>query len=238
MVWAVPREWRGDATAFLLAGGPSLRSSGLFDPGILDRLKALQDQRRALVIAINRSFEVAPWSEVLFSGDSRFYNAYRKRLRAFVGRHMVAAANDLPTKKWPNVKKLRWHHPKTGGVQWIPPFVSDNPSRLAGECSGGLAIDYAVHAGVGRIAGGGYDFQHSDSGEDHWHDGHRTDDGQEIKSKTPRWKSHFIPAIERKRADLERLGVVFINCNPDSALRCYPFGNLVAEIERLEKGAA
>ena len=56
--WSIPPEWTGE-TAFLLGGGPSLKGFNA---------ECLRGRR---VIAINNSWELAPWADVLYFCDEK-----------------------------------------------------------------------------------------------------------------------------------------------------------------------
>lgn len=219
MLWQVPRKW-GGRPAFLLAGGPSL-GPALAD-GRLERLRELQAAKRCKVIAINKALDLAPWAEVLFAGDGRFFEWERsRRLPTFTGRYMVTGSHELRGPKWAHVHELRWDRALA---------YSRTPSTIAGACSGGMAMNVAALFGAGREILVGFDFRRDDKGREHWHDGHRDKEGKPVPSKTSNW-SKFRKAIERMGPHLQADGIEVVNVNPSSALRCFPFVELDKELD-------
>jgi hypothetical protein len=59
--WSVPREWPGE-TAFIIAGGPSVKGQNL---------ELLRGRR---VIVINSSVYSVPWADFLYFGDWRWWH--------------------------------------------------------------------------------------------------------------------------------------------------------------------
>jgi len=84
--WPVPREWPGE-TVFIIAGGPSVLGQDL---------DALRGRR---VIAINSSVHAAPWADILFFGDWRWWYEPENRAAAtsFAGR--VVTTSRVPDKR-------------------------------------------------------------------------------------------------------------------------------------------
>lgn len=71
--WRVPPLWAGE-TAFILAGGPSALGQNL------DLLRGRH------VIAINESYERAPWAEFLFFADLKWWVKHQAAALGFAGR--------------------------------------------------------------------------------------------------------------------------------------------------------
>jgi hypothetical protein len=67
--WPVPREWPGE-TVFVIGGGPSLLGQDL---------EALRGRR---TIVINSSVFAAPWADILFFGDQRWWDEPENRAAA------------------------------------------------------------------------------------------------------------------------------------------------------------
>lgn len=75
--WSVPCLWP-DETVFILGGGPSLP---------IERLTELRGKGK--VIAINNAGFVAPWADLLFFADTRWWTWNRDRLGEFEGEYVV-----------------------------------------------------------------------------------------------------------------------------------------------------
>jgi len=163
---------------------------------------------RGRVIAINDAgLDLAPWADILYFSDGweRWYGWNRHRLDEFKG--------------WEIVTRVRVGDPRVRELGHKPrQAISRNPKFLSGFCSGGAAINLAYLLGARVIVLMGYDMRPGN-----WHDNHKA---------PPNKKQHrakFIPHIEWMAPELEAEGVVVLNTNPRSALRCFPF----ADIEEL-----
>lgn len=81
--WSVPREWPGE-TVFIVAGGPSVLN---YD------LNMLRGRR---VIVINSSCFAAPWADILYFGDWRWWNeAPNKAAVAGFGGRVVTVSQTM-----------------------------------------------------------------------------------------------------------------------------------------------
>jgi hypothetical protein len=92
--WTVPREWPGEVV-YIIGGGPSVLTQDL------DRLRG---QR---VIVINSSVYAAPWADILFFGDWRWWNVNQAAVANFKGR--VVTTTKMKTD--PKVKVCKKAHP-------------------------------------------------------------------------------------------------------------------------------
>jgi hypothetical protein len=201
--WAVPREWAGE-TAFILAGGPSLRG---FDAEVL--------RGRGRVIAINNSFLLAPWADVLYYADRSWWLAHRaEALPVFSGPYRVSIGTSED-----GTRRLR-----TTGVSGL----EQNPAALKhGSNSGYQAIGLAYHFGAARIVLLGYDM-HVDGTRTHWHDGHPN---HTLASQAKALAEIFLPRFASLVEPLKAAGIEVLNATPGSALTCWPMVSL-AEVLR------
>ncbi len=192
--WTVPREWSGE-TAFLLAGGPSLRG---FDAEIL---------RGRRVIAINNSYLLAPWADVLYYCDRQWWEDHRERaLATFTGKYRVSLGTSAD-----GTLRLQTSGPR--GLEKSPIALR------SGSNSGYQAINLAVHFGVSRIVLLGYDM-HTNGPETHWHAGHPRD---RPGSQEEALQNLFLPRFKHLVEPLRAEGIEVINATPDSALKLWPF---------------
>jgi len=198
MYWLVPPEWCGE-TVFILGGGPSLKNVDIF---------SLRNRR---VIAINNSWELAPWADILYFCDVRWWNWHGERAsRQFEGRYIVTASQLLDD---PRGRLLKL----TGATG-----LEKDPSGLRhGSNSGYQVINLAYHLGVKRIVLLGYDM-HVKNGT-HWHPGHpSTKPDMYGKSLS----DAMLPKFDSLVDPLKEAGVEVINATPGSALRCWPIRSL------------
>lgn len=200
--WTIPAgEWDGQA-AFILGGGPSLKG---FD---VERLRG-----RGKVIGVNNAgIDLAPWCDVLFWADSRWLDWNHDRLH-------------LHTGTW-KVSRKRPHLPLGCDVKFMtfrPRRLSHWPDSLGGWCGGSSAINLAYLLGARVIVLLGFDMR--DLPPDQWRDGNWHD-----KHKLPplegQRRNKFIPVLEGFAPDLEQAGVLVLNTNERSALRCFPFADI------------
>lgn len=192
------QDWAG-RTVFLIGGGPSLRG---FDFGAV--------RGRGIVVAINDAMFAAPFADVVFSIDAVWLMNRHHALLGYAerGGHLVAAVPCNPA--WP-VPGATYVLRRKGA------WLSGNPGELfTGDNSGFGALGMALMRGARRVALLGYDM----AGPGHFHKGYewRCRFGE---ADYPRWASYF-PALAVQARDR---GVDVVNCNPESAIRCFRFGS-------------
>lgn len=203
MIWKVPKDWAGE-TVFILGGGPSLRG---FDAEVLrgkGRIIATNEAGLAGVAGAEDEKPHAPWADVLYWADKRWFNWNRDRLGEHTGRYKIARLAPEPPSEQ-DIKVL-----PQGGAP-----LSDDPSRLAGFCSGGASINLAYLFGASRIVLLGFDMR-ADGRGDNWHCRHKQG------TDKSRYVTHFMPPIAAMAWPLKQRGVEVINCTPGSALSCFP----------------
>jgi hypothetical protein len=189
---SVPRLWPA-STIVCIGGGPSLTP----DDVTLCR-------NRARVIAINDAYRLAPWADVLYAADSKWWR-YHKGVPSF---HGLKFSLQPDASQWPGVVVLR----NTGcdGLE-------RDPSGLkTGLNSGYQAVNLAVHLGAARILLLGYDMQAIHGTKTHWFGEHPP----AIRCGSPYagFQAKF-PLLVKPLADL---GVEVVNCSRETALTCFP----------------
>lgn len=196
--WSVPPEWTGE-TCFILGCGPSLRG---FDARVL--------RGRGRVIAVNDSFRLAPWADVLYACDARWWQTRRAAVRdIWEGRRRVTLENEIDG-------VLRLRNSGEDGLE------TDPGALRTGKNSGYQAIGLAYHFGASRIVLLGFDMRLGRAGELHWNE---RSDGQ-----TPQGFAQtlglMLPKFETLREPLATAGVQVVNATPGSALRVWPMAGL------------
>lgn len=202
--WSVPRDWKGQ-TAAILASGPSLTR---------EQCEAVRDKCR--VIAVNNQGidtvdsvsgqlvqAMAPWADVLFAADIKWWNHYQDRALKFEGRKVCIVH--------------RRNFPQVYSLQRSSELVFDpRPTHLVfGGNSGYMALHLAVHFGAKRILLCGYDMKDS-GGRKHWFGNH----SGKLNSKA---RYHYwIRSFDRLAPRLAKMKVEVINCSTNTALRCFP----------------
>lgn len=200
--WAVEPEWVGQ-TAAILASGPSLTR---------EQCEAVRGKCR--VIAVNNQGidtecdgvmvpAMAPWADILFAADAKWWRHYKDRALKFTGRKVTMRAS-LP---WPEVYSLQ--------QSFSPPFDPRPTHLVSGGNSGYMAVHLAVHLGAKRIILLGFDMKDGKNHRRHWFGSH----GGKLNSRGnyAGWRHAF----DKFAKVLHQMGVEVINCTPDTELRCF-----------------
>ena len=191
--WAVPCEWPGEIV-YIIGGGPSVLTQDL------ERLRG----RR--VIAINSSVYAAPWADILFFGDWRWWNEPDNRMAVANFKGLVVTTTRLKTA--PKVKICKKTNP--------PGLAMDRDSLMQRWTSLTAATNLAAHL-VGR--GGVIIWLGADG---------KIDGGRTHHHKPHPWP-HKPGAYDKQRLDLMtiapslwRMGVAAFNASPGTAWDMLP----------------
>lgn len=203
--WNVLPEWVGEV-AYLLGCGPSLNRADV---------NRLQGHR---VIAINDTYQMAPWSEILYWCDEKWWLQHKEHIAStFRGRVIATLENQID-----GVRALR-----NAG----PLGLSEDPGAICnGSNSGYQAINLAVHLGAKRIVLLGYDMQ-VNGDRLHWQP--RTD-MQNVQSFQRTLQNVMLPKFESLREPLRRAGVEVVNCTVNSAMKIWPYRPLEQVLQEEE----
>lgn len=191
-------DWRGE-TCVLVASGPSAKDVDL------EKVRG-----KARVVVINNSWKLAPWADVLYASDGRWWQSV-KGCPEFQGRKITqdngAAKHyglDL-IKVVPHRYELVMEPP--GHVGWF-------------GHSGGHVLNLVLQWGVSVVKLVGYDL--SIRNGLHWHGRHSRGLNNPTAMNIERWRRLLDEQAER----ISALGVEVVNCSPGSALRNFPKGEL------------
>ncbi len=208
--------WAGER-CFVVGGGPSLRD---FDWELL--------RGAGRVIAINRAVEKVPWADMMYSMDSRLYQWYHERSREMRPEAVQAFREFKGLKVWLDSHCYQFH-PDIHMVRYLGKSgVSRSLKRgiYSGGNSGYSAMMLAVAMGCNPIILLGFDMGH-DGGKTHWHNGYPA------KSCNPLTRT-WIQGFDQAAPLLANAGIQVINANPQSNIRCFPFGNVMRNREGIE----
>lgn len=203
----VHREWAGQTIA-ILATGPSLTR---------EDCAAIRDAR-IRTIAINDAWRLAPWADVLYSSDRLWWPHY-KGVPEFRGRRYgIGSAPGKSNRfhQYPQVAVLR--NAGYDGLEMRPDGLRN------GRNSGFAAINLAVHFGAARILLLGFNMGFP-NGRAHFFGNHPPGLTQN-ESLYPEFRRVF----ETIAQPLKDLGVVVLNCTPDTSLTTFPVVDLQAAI--------
>lgn len=176
--------------AVVLASGPSMSQA------VADAVRYVTELR---VIAVNSTFRLAPWADMLYAADERWWAVNKADALAFTGLKVTVSQTMQP-----EVLLL-----KNSGTQGFDP---DPGAIRTGGNSGYQAVHIAAHAGVRRILLCGFDMKGK-----HWHPDHPHPLRETQEACFLRWRRHFVDLGD----ELRRRGVEVWNCTPDSALDCF-----------------
>jgi hypothetical protein len=193
--------WAGQP-CFLIGGGPSLIG---FD---FERLRG-----KGRVIAINRAFEYAPWADILFFMDNKFYRLCHEGERqllwnGFKG-HKVFL--DLMGRSYEDCYHIR-------SLGRIGLSRSLAQGLYHGNNSGVGALNLALVLRARPIYLLGYDMTYSGN-RSHFHSGY----GAHAREATVKG---FVRDFERMAKFMREERKTIINLNPKSGLKTFRFGNI------------
>ncbi len=222
MAWRVVREWEGETCA-VLASGPSMtraaaelvRESGC-------RSIAVNNQG----IPFDGHAAMAPWADILYASDAKWWHNYAKEAAAFAGRKVtIAQSGDREPHLISDEVAVMGH----GGVNG---FDERTTHLRTGSNSGFAAVHLAIHFGVRRIVLVGFDM-HGKRGE-HWFGHHFWRRGYKSRYDL------FINCFKRAAPEFSARAEI-VNCTPGSALTCFPSMDLkeaLSGVREMSKGEA
>ena len=142
---------------------------------------------------------LAPWADVLFASDAKWWNTYREEAMKFAGLKLGGA--QVP--KWDGLHR----------VQFSPcsPFDERPTHVVGGGSSGYQAVHIAAHFGATRILLFGFDMREVGKLR-HWFGNHPAPLNN--RGRFHRW----IQSMRSLSAALAKRGIEVVNCTPGSAL--------------------
>lgn len=191
------QDWTGKRV-FLIGGGPSLKEFAF------QRLR-----RKGVVVAINDAMKYLPWANCALSIDTVWIRRSGYRLAGFKGEQLGVVPEE-------------WRGPYPERMNFLlrisgPGFAGDMRSVYTGNNSGYAALHVALQRGAREVFLLGYDM----NGPGHFHPGYRWPCVYGAE-QYPAWSQMFSVLAEVARLR----GVRIVNCNPDSAIRCFEFQSI------------
>lgn len=199
--WPVDRfsvirpAWAGE-TVVCIAGGPSVADIDL---------EAIRGKAR--FIAINNSYLIAPWADLLYFADYRWWEWHRDRpeFKSFAGAKVTIQGTGSLV---PDTSTHLLHNYGTDGL-------SEVPNGLHTGCNSGYqAINIAYLAGARRIILLGYDMRFR-NGRSHWHLGHP------LRNPELHYEM-YAKLFGSTRKQLDAAGIEVFNCCLDSHINAFP----------------
>lgn len=196
----VPRLWPG-ATIVCLGSGPSLCADDLT---WLRKARA-RTTGQVRVVAVNDTYKVAPWADVLYAPDARWWGWQGRLAQNFAGlKFTIQQDTDDPERAGAQLLNYR-----SGGG------LSDDPATVCTGGHGGFqAINLAAHLGARRIALLGYDMQPSDAGAHHYFGEHP--DQSHVPYDT--WRDIYATLV----APAAARNITIVNCSRRTAIAALP----------------
>ena len=202
--WSVPRISEGRTVA-IFASGPSLTA---------EDCRKCHDAG-AYCIAVNDSFRLAPFADMLYACDSKWWIYHRETALKFAGLK-VCLDDSTPYR---DVLVLKWQKKVPSGITL---GYSDDPEYLAtGGNSGYQAVNLAGLMGAKRIILLGFDMQPV-KGKTHFFGDHPP----QLVTETSTYRDQFIPAFRTIAPELAKRGIEVLNCTEGSALDAFPMAQL------------
>lgn len=198
---ALPPDWSG-RTVVCLASGPSLCAEDV------------EAVRGMPTIVTNTTFRAAPWADVLYGFDLRWWRAHIEEVRATFSGRKICRAPDAH-REFPDVES-------TSSKTWYTIYSN----------SGACAISIAIAARARRVILLGYDCSKSPEGRWHWHGDHPKT--MSNCASIANWPHHF-KQVARHALDS---GVEVINCSRRTALDCFerkPLSEIACEASELAR---
>lgn len=185
------QDWSGEACA-VVASGPSVTR---------DAVESFRGRCR--VVVVNNGYLLAPWADVLYAADGRWWNVHQAA-RSFAG---MKVTPDKPSsaKYGLNLVEL-----VTAGEAEENKICLKSGTIGRGGNGGFQAMNLALQFGARRILLVGFDF----SGE-HWHGPHPA----ELRNPRPGTLERWAATLDAQAAELERIGADVVNASPVSVLR-------------------
>lgn len=205
--WTPAVLWPDRPTAFLLAGGDSLRG---FD---IERLRG----RR--IVAVNSSVRmaarIAGSQDLLYFSDNSWFETHQAEVAAWPGLIFTAARG-----------AKRAMPDRVNRIQTFECSAFQVPEKLrSGRSSGHIAVSLAIALGAARLVLLGYDMRLI-GGRSHHHDDYGRTTEQAVLDG-------FIEAFQGWHQDALDVDVEIVNASPGSALMEFPLVGVDEEIARL-----
>jgi len=242
-LWFVTPEWKG-ATVVIIGGGPSLTERQV--RSVERRAKSEErgakgEERKIRVIAVNDAYRLAPWADILYACEARWW-FWHKGVLGFKGVKAALGWDAVKGRPYPQYP-LRYYDGQlvqhinsakeiyarvgikiaqgneNGGMKYLAAtgkagLESRQSAIRTGRNGGYQAINLAVHLGAKRIILLGFDMKPDKKGRDHWFGEH--------PNKVPLNYDLMVRLFDTLVEPLAARGVEVINCTPGSAIKAFP----------------
>ena len=217
MQWDIPKIWQG-GDVWILGGGSSLVQQFNIPNNIVEDVRSgkcsiaayspyLFELHKKHILAVNTSFLLGNWVDMLFFGDDTFYDLCSREITMYKGLK-VSCHFKFDALKY-----------KKKGIRYIKKSIKrEGISIKKGEIawnknSGAAAINIAVHTGAKRIILVGFDMALDENQNQHWHSFYKQPKATEILF------AKHLEGFGAIKEDADKLGVTIINTSMDSKIK-------------------
>ena len=205
--WTVPRDWPGETVA-ILASGPSMAREQAEACRGKCRVIAVNNQGIDTDCEVNgvktRQPAFAPWADVLFAADLKWWRHYADRSLKFAGLKVMVGHR----RNYPEIFSLELS-------QTVKVFDPRPSHIVSGGNSGYMAMHLAAHFGVKRMLLCGFDMREGPRNRRHWFGNHPG-----LLNSKARF-SGWIHAMDRLAKVFKERHIEVVNCSTNTALRCF-----------------
>ena len=199
----VPELWPG-STIVCIASGSSMSATPI------DLIRHWREIGGCRVIAINDNIKLAPWADILYFADVKWWKWHRELVRNFSGLKFSIdnhGAERVTDRDVIVLDDLNFCTTTSGRISRAPHGI------YTGRNSGYQAINIAVLLGAKRIVLVGYDMQPGPKGQVHWFGNHPEYTRMDYQD----WRLEF----NRMSETAERMNIEILNATVDTALECF-----------------
>lgn len=166
---------------------------------------------RAKFIAVNDSWKICPWADILYAGDYKWWEM-NEGCPEFRNIKVSIDRRACETQEW-GITRLRGYRADNR--------ISFDLGIVGGSNSGLNALNLAAQLSPARILMVGFDM--TIQAGVHWHGPH----SDELKNPTEGLTEKWRRAVDGAAEPLAKRGIEVINCSPISTLRRYRKMNFI-----------
>jgi hypothetical protein len=188
-------DWSDDVAA-IIGGGESVNAA---DVELL--------RGRCRVAVVNNSYKLAPWADVLYAADDRWWDQHPDA-RKFAG--LKVTPGEQPAKRYGlKLISLTDHREPHKDDMTI-----ETPGLISRGGNGGHQLtNLVIQFGCRKILWLGFDCK-----GDHWHGRHPIP----LRNPTPQRLDLWARTFDAQADRLRQMGVEIVNCSQRSAITAYP----------------
>lgn len=196
-------DWKDQCVA-IVGSGNSVRR---------DEVDMLRE--RIHVVAVNNSYELCPWADMLYACDARWWEL-KKGVPQFGGIKVCQETKAHEMYSDINLVSIR----RESGTP-VHRFLFDKMGQIGGGGNSGFqALNIVAQMGVSDVMLLGFDMV-TINGKLHWH-GRHPDSGFVLYNPDEFAFRRWVDRMTKSAPALKQRGVNVINCSAQSALTCFP----------------